>query len=399
MIWRWDQGRMQYFNFKSIKLMSLVLSKYNGANMEIVDSNFRDDLMSEVGLPFAPQHYTIKRNYKRVFECSMLATYANNRLIISQIGKAIASNDPLLKTVDGYLYEVERRFRYPYPAFNNYKDIKNICYPFISIIKFLLAKAYKEKNACKSITLEEIGQFLIANDVSGLEDFSYYCNLQPKSFSFDSYSSNDHKRQVREMMAFIGQHTYLNYDDSSLSLNNIDLNDCENICKNFVPYKTQIQSSNPVDDFLKITEYTEKNKNFTKINDDEDVVSLKNFIYKEGMKVFKKHFIRERNQSIRKIFIKKNPQPICDICGKNMHVIYPWTNNMLEIHHIYPLSSTEKSMNTSIDDVVGLCPSCHRALHLYYKKYLEEMGKTSFTSTKDAKQIYDEVKNKVSKNA
>ena len=68
MIWRWDQGRASYFTFSNIQNISRVLVRYNGALMQTVDSSFRDDLMNETGLPFAPSHYTIKRNYKRVFE-------------------------------------------------------------------------------------------------------------------------------------------------------------------------------------------------------------------------------------------------------------------------------------------------------------------------------------------
>lgn len=50
----------------------------------------------------------------------MLATYIGNRLIVSDIAHAIATGDQRMDSVDGYLYEVERRFRYPFPAFNNY---------------------------------------------------------------------------------------------------------------------------------------------------------------------------------------------------------------------------------------------------------------------------------------
>ena len=135
MIWRWDQGRSSYFQFDSIKRIAAVLIKYNGADMKIVDEQLRKDLMKATGLPFAPPTYTIKRNYKRVFECMMLASYINNRLIISEIGRAVADSNSDLSHVDNYLYEIERRFRYPFPAFNNYNDVKKKCFPFLAILK------------------------------------------------------------------------------------------------------------------------------------------------------------------------------------------------------------------------------------------------------------------------
>lgn len=107
MLWRWDQGRSNYFQFDSIMKIAPVLLQYNGADMRLVDSQFRKDIMEATGLPFAPSTYSIKRNYKRVFECMMLASYIGQRLIVSEIGRSIANKDPYLTNVDGYLYEIE----------------------------------------------------------------------------------------------------------------------------------------------------------------------------------------------------------------------------------------------------------------------------------------------------
>ena len=286
MIWRWDQGRTQYFNFEVIKKISKVLLQYNGANMQVVDSTFRDDLMKNVGLPFAPPRYTIKRNYKRVFECGMLATYIGNRLIISELGRAIASEDAIISTPDGYLYELERRFRYPFPAFNNYADIRTVSFPFLAMLKLLFAKAMREGDTNASITLDDIGTYLIANEATGLESLDDYWDLRPKSFSFDSYSSNDQKRQVREMMAFIGQHSYLNYRNSTLSLIGISLEECENAFENLVPFDTEITSQNVVDDFLQLTRYSSSPSVISLQGADEDMESLEDFSVVEGKKVF-----------------------------------------------------------------------------------------------------------------
>lgn len=108
---------MTYFNFKAVKNISQVLISYDGKDMRTFDPAFRKDLTTNVGLPFAPPNYTIKRNYKRVFECSMLATYIGDRLIVSDIGKALSSDQQFASNPEWYLHEVETRFRYPFPSF------------------------------------------------------------------------------------------------------------------------------------------------------------------------------------------------------------------------------------------------------------------------------------------
>lgn len=396
MLWRWDQGRSAYFRYESITKIAPILLKYNGADMKAVDSQFRSDIMEASGLPFAPSTYTIKRNYKRVFECMMLCTYIGQRLIISEIGRAIATLDMKLSNVDGYLYELERRFRYPYPAFNNYNDVKGICFPFLAILKLILSKAITTEAANITISLDDIGAYLIANDVTGLEDLNFYKKLRPMpNFSFDSYGSSDQERQVREMMHFIGQHSFLDPGINTLSLIGLSGEDCINAFNDLQPYSTIISSRTPVDDFLQITSYSPIAGEFEGISD------LENFSVQEGKKVFRSHFLYERNAKLRKEYIKRNPTPICDVCGKNMRIIYPWTENMLEIHHIHPLSSqgtSNKSHSTSIDDVVGICPSCHRAIHLYYKKYIVDNHIQDFKSKNEAKSVYESAKTIVRNN-
>ena len=82
-----------------------------------------------------------------------------------------------------------------------------------------------------------------------------------------------------------------------------------------------------------------------------------------------------------------------------MTIVYPWTENMLEVHHLLPLSSFDdeykENHTTSIEDVVGLCPSCHRAIHIYYKKYLVEEEKNDFESPEEAKLVYSSAKSEV----
>jgi len=77
-----------------------------------------------------------------------------------------------------------------------------------------------------------------------------------------------------------------------------------------------------------------------------------------------------------------------------MKIRYPWTLNLLEIHHILPLSSSlaMSSKGTSLEDVVPLCPTCHRSVHNYYKVWLNGSSKVDFTDKLEASEVYSEAK-------
>ena len=57
--WRWDQGRVIYFQFDVIKETAKVLVKFEGRdiNDNSVNEELRSLLMENVGLPFSPSHY------------------------------------------------------------------------------------------------------------------------------------------------------------------------------------------------------------------------------------------------------------------------------------------------------------------------------------------------------
>ncbi|MDR2924871.1 MAG: hypothetical protein LBU76_02820 [Azoarcus sp.] len=45
--------------------------------------------MDKTGMPFAPERYTVLRNYKRVFERAFLATVLDSRLIITDFAREL----------------------------------------------------------------------------------------------------------------------------------------------------------------------------------------------------------------------------------------------------------------------------------------------------------------------
>jgi predicted HNH restriction endonuclease len=80
-----------------------------------------------------------------------------------------------------------------------------------------------------------------------------------------------------------------------------------------------------------------------------------------------------------------------------MHIRYPWTDNILEIHHILPLSSAllVTATGTSFDDIVGLCPNCHKSVHAYYKNWLNKYDLDDFRNRNEAQEIYHKAKMRI----
>ena len=65
---------------------------------------------------------------------------------------------------------------------------------------------------------------------------------------------------------------------------------------------------------------------------------------------------------------------------------------MLDLHHLLPLASALaiSSKGTSLEDIVGVCPSCHRAIHAYYRQWLNANNQTDFLSKAEAKAIFEQ---------
>lgn len=101
MKWRWYQGRLAYFRFENICSMAKVLRSLDGIDLGTKEDFLRQPLEKNTGLPFAPTHYKVWRNYSRVFQCAMLATSFERRLIATELCNNLSGNNPF--SPDEYL--------------------------------------------------------------------------------------------------------------------------------------------------------------------------------------------------------------------------------------------------------------------------------------------------------
>lgn len=45
-----------------------------------------------------------------------------------------------------------------------------------------------------------------------------------------------------------------------------------------------------------------------------------------------------------------------------------------------------------LDDLVAVCPTCHRGIHRYYDRWLKDNGKKDFLDAEEARSVYEEAK-------
>ena len=389
--WKWDQGRLEYFRFDNIKTIAKCLLSLEGARLNVRGFDpLRNLLEVETGLPFAPPHYTVWRNYRRVFACSLLAVRHRNLLVVTDLCRRIAGLERPALTADEYLSFIIPRFYFPFPAFQGYSVSEPQIFPFCAILKYLIAQFRQRGEA--SISIDEVFSLIVAN-CNGTEDIDFYLNL-----SQSNYTPNTNvKRQVREMLSFVSQISFLKWHQNVLFLD-IMLGDSKSI-EELEAITTPVikqRNSSPSDELLAIG-----------TTDDQEIITPvligtrdlpTDLVFTEGKQVRVEHVRIERSPRLRKTYFETMAEPhLCDMCSLNPKQRYPWTENILEIHHILPLTSplAITLQGTSFDDIVGVCPNCHRSIHAYYKTWLSAHSREDFNSKVEAKQVYLEAKEKV----
>jgi predicted HNH restriction endonuclease len=100
----------------------------------------------------------------------------------------------------------------------------------------------------------------------------------------------------------------------------------------------------------------------------EEIIEIEDLYGYEGDKRYVAHLAVERDKGLRnkKIieFLKINDELFCEVCGFNFSKCYSFLNhNIIEVHHIKPLSSLLEKTKVSIEDLMLLCSNCHFAVH------------------------------------
>ncbi len=374
--WRWDQGRLEYLKFENIVRIAAVLSSLDGVYLNTETDLLRAPLEEGTGLPFSPSHYKVWRNYARMFACSLLATNVNGKLFVTDVCRKLAESSVGL-TSDLYFDFVFSHFTLPFPAFDDYDRKHDIVYPFVAIVKFVLSRT-----SGAGVSLDDIFAYVIGNDCSGLEDMAFYSALRPTRRK----PLGEERRQVREMLVFMGQVSYLKWFDQRLYA---DSKDVAGILRAIRPDVRVVRCATAVEEFVALTTMgsARNRQKFDVVLADREKPPMS---FEEGKRAFGTHGKIERSPLIRRHFFRAHPKLVCDACALDVKRRYPWTENILELHHILPLSATinVNGTTTLLDDMVPLCPSCHKSIHVYYRIKLQEWGVEDFGSKKMAQDVY-----------
>jgi len=383
-MWRWDQGRLLYFQFDTLKRIANVLIHFDGVDISTCEAIFRQTLERQTEMPFLPKNYTIKRNYSRVFQCAFLASFIKDKLIVTDLCHMLCDETSETLSVDDYLLTYIKRFRFPFPAFDGYNSQEQRVYPFCAILKYLIALRTAGKEA--KLSLDDIFEYIVGNNCTGLEDIDYYIHLQRSGYVY----TDTERRQAREMIIFISQLSILQVYGEYLYLDSISDNVIHELLNTFLNPENRTPRADRTEEYY---EMTAVNKSVI-ISPALEVLSSNpvDMEFIEGKRKRVEHFRVERSTLLRKHYKQKHPVPICCACKINMSSRYPWTDYMLDVHHLLPLSSAVaiSSKGTLLDDIVGLCPSCHRAVHTYYRIWLNDHSQDDFNSKQEARDIYQQ---------
>ncbi len=382
MRWRWDQGRLDYFRFDNVVRIAEALSALDGVCLDGVVDPLRAPLMQHTGLGFKPDHYRVWRNYARVFRCAMLATDVDRKLAVTALCRKLADPKAAV-TPDEYLNFVFSRFALPFPAFEDYSPATPPAHPFSAMAKFAISRGDA------GISLGEVFSFVIGNECTGTEDIAHYAGLPPTN----RRPQGDEARQVREMLVFMGQSSFLKWFDGRLYL---DTSDIDAVLKATAPVLRPVRKPLPEEESFAMAEPGSApsfHRLYTVLRDREVPPDS----FREGGRTFCTHGKSERSPLVRRRFFETHPSLVCDACRLDVRHRYPWTDNILELHHILPLSATilVNGTTTSLDDMVALCPNCHKSIHVFYRKKLQAWGVEDFGSKEMARDVYRMAKGEI----
>jgi hypothetical protein len=382
--WRFDQGRLNYFQIDEIKKIACALAAADGMPKPAAGSDGLRKILSMYSKqPFLPTDYTVWRNYRGVFGCMMLASEIGGIIVATELCKKIASN-PVEMDADDYLAHFARNFYYASPVFLGYSTTGQQIFPVVALIKFLISEyLVSGKNY---INLDEMASHLIGNDVTGLEDLAFYGGLKANPLGGDADI-----RQLRELVRFVSQFSFLKWDNPNLYIEVKDKEEIFAIEKSLTPVIRARNSAPGLEVYQLGSGFVDEvlgKLTLKKMDTLEEE-------FTEGKKVRVTHLRTERSSKLRDMYFSTFTSPqVCNMCAVDTNKRYPWAEHVIELHHLLPLSSPIRveSGKTSLKDLVGLCPSCHRATHKFYSSWFKTSGLRDFGTYSEAQNAYKQAK-------
>lgn len=391
-MWNWDQGRMPYFQYDVIRAVASYVVSNDIKNTD------PDDIRAALNLDFSPQRYTPWRNYSRVFKLCLLVAEVDGKAVPTNVSAILSEAGAI--TCDEYLHFITKVTTYPHPALSEWKNIdaKPIRSPLCFALKYVLVKLAALNEPITPI--DEIIKAYVNSDFLGNETDEEYLDIIAKKKEFSNLpDGEDSVRQARESIKFICQISYLNNVGKNIIVS-LGQSDAHDIFHALSPAEG-LRESDGNQEILRLSRLLKAESENTIFEYKGTVISDElesGFV--EGSKIKKTHIIIERNSQLRKSYFKKYPSPVCRSCEIDTNKKYPWTEKVLDLHHILPLSSgtqVDTKSGTLLEHLEPVCPTCHRAIHRYYDLHLKKERKKDFSSAAEAVEIYKKAKDEIVK--
>ena len=389
-MWSWDQGRMPYFQFDALRAISRFA----------VHSDLRrtkaETIRSGTGLDFPPPHYEPWRNYARSFKLCMIAREQNGRAVPTDVARILAQDGSV--TCDEYLHFLAEATTDPSPALSDWNSLANIRYPLCFALRYILAKASVSGNPITQIN-EIIGAYITSQFVGG-ESEADFVRLLDSDSDFASLArerGNAAIRPARESIKFLCQISYLHCNSSQIMVS-LSTEDATRIFEEIEPMLGPYEADGN-QEIRRMASFFRDGSVHDFFDYQETTVSNElDSGFAEGSKVKRSHIVIERNSRLRRLFFESYRSPVCDACRVDTRARYPWTKRVLDMHHALPLSSgtrVDSTTGTLLEDLVALCPTCHRSIHRFYDIYLSGAGKSDFDDKAEVIRVYQDAKNRI----
>lgn len=388
-MWHWDQGHLAYFQFDAIRQIASFVQRHDFKTAD------RATLVAETGLEFpagTTGTYSPWRNYSRVLKLCLLVSEASGTAHATPVAKVLSEAG--LVTCDEYLHFLVRAFTEPSPALGSWRPDREFRYPLLFALKYLLTKVAISRGSSASFN-EIIGAYR-ASGYDGSEDDEQFISIFSAGSSYEGLGKNapdNLRRQARESLKVIAQISYLHIHNNRIfvSLNTEDAKEIFEDLGNIVGPR----ASDGEAEIRRLS--TLFRDGSTSISFDYPHTIVEEVVesgFREGSKVKRTHITIERNSSLRREFFAARPTAICDVCTLDTANTYPWTERVMDLHHLLPLSSGTRveASGTTFDDLVPVCPNCHRAVHRFYDSWLNINDRKDFRNTVEARSVYKEVK-------
>lgn len=383
--WRWDQGRLRYFHFPEICNSAKSLWSVNGRTIPLSGQTdfLRKALSNHSSLPFAaPGTHSVWRNYSRLFGSQLLATEINRVLVCTDVCAALAEG---ALDFDSYLFKFANNFAYPCPVFADYQASSRRVFPVAAVVKAAIA-GFIAGHSSQSV--DELVRAVKSSAADGTEGLSFYSALSTER----SVSVGETEwRQIREMLAFATKFSFLRLERGQLVVGLNGVGDALKIFERFSP-QPRVAEENPSAEVLRMGEL-----GLREAREDEGADSLNTFdiqfVAGDAFRIL--HLHGERSSHVAEIFFSRAPHPsVCDMCRQDTLDHYPATNRLIQPHHLLPLSSPVRieAGAAVLEDFIGLCPTCHEAVHRYYASWLNGRLRRDFANRSEAVAVYEEAK-------